>query len=248
MHKTPENQDGKTFGKSPTQSTYTQNLWKGIWQQRTTSRPQDLCNCSNTELTLSYRTGGFFLLMWWTLHALHEQKLCAGNFTVKRREKHMKRWAPPAPYSFSLKYDLIISASVPYSLFYKTEFRVLCKIYQREKKKASVSTTFFHSYKNPIAINCYTTSTWHSQPLRVWASSFLRYIITHKDTPQSVGLLSTSDQPVAETSTWQHTQHNRQTSMPPAGFQPAIPVGECAQTYGLDCSATRIGNCYTNSD
>jgi hypothetical protein len=28
--------------------------------------------------------------------------------------------------------------------------------------------------------------------------------ITHKDAPQSVGLLWTSNQPVAETSTWQH--------------------------------------------
>ena len=38
------------------------------------------------------------------------------------------------------------------------------------------------------------------------ASSFLRfYEITHNDTPQSVGLLWTSDQPVAETCTWQHT-------------------------------------------
>ena len=30
--------------------------------------------------------------------------------------------------------------------------------------------------------------------------------ITHKDAPQSVGFLWTSDQPVAETSTWQHSQ------------------------------------------
>ena len=34
------------------------------------------------------------------------------------------------------------------------------------------------------------------------ASSFLRFFeITHNNTPQSVGLLWTSDQPVAETST-----------------------------------------------
>jgi hypothetical protein len=30
--------------------------------------------------------------------------------------------------------------------------------------------------------------------------------ITHKDIPQSVELLRTSDKPVAETSTWQNTQ------------------------------------------
>jgi hypothetical protein len=43
------------------------------------------------------------------------------------------------------------------------------------------------------------------------------FMITQEDTPQSVGLLWTSDQPVAETSTWQHPQHLQQTSMHPAG-------------------------------
>ena len=42
---------------------------------------------------------------------------------------------------------------------------------------------------------------------RAMASSFLRFFeITHSDTLQSVGLLWTSDQPVSETSTWQHSQ------------------------------------------
>ena len=70
--------------------------------------------------------------------------------------------------------------------------------------------------------------------------NFWDFEITHKDTPQSVELLWTSDQLVAETSTWQHTQHSQQTSMPPAGFKPAIPVGERPQTYALDRSATGI--------
>ena len=44
--------------------------------------------------------------------------------------------------------------------------------------------------------------------------------ITHKDAPQSVELLWTSDQPVAETSTWQHKQQSQRTTnhAPPAGF------------------------------
>ena len=29
--------------------------------------------------------------------------------------------------------------------------------------------------------------------------------------------------------------------MPPAGFEPAIPVGDRPQTHALDRSATRIG-------
>jgi len=45
--------------------------------------------------------------------------------------------------------------------------------------------------------------------------------ITHNDTPQSAGLLWTSDQFVAETSTWQHTTITTDTtSMPPVGFDP----------------------------
>ena len=36
-------------------------------------------------------------------------------------------------------------------------------------------------------------------------SHYRGFMITHSDAPQSVGLLWTSDQPVAETSTWQHT-------------------------------------------
>ena len=49
----------------------------------------------------------------------------------------------------------------------------------------------------------------HLQPLRVWVASE----ITHKNAPQSVGILWTSDQPVAETSSWQHTQHSQRTTI-----------------------------------
>jgi hypothetical protein len=45
------------------------------------------------------------------------------------------------------------------------------------------------------------------------------YVITHKDTPQSVGLLWTSDQPVAGTSTWQHTQHLTTNIHAPGGIR-----------------------------
>jgi len=55
---------------------------------------------------------------------------------------------------------------------------------------------------------------------------------THNDTPQSVGLLWTSDRPVAETSTWQRT--TQLTPMPTVGFEPTISAGERPQTYALD--------------
>jgi hypothetical protein len=40
-----------------------------------------------------------------------------------------------------------------------------------------------------------------------------------------------------------HNTHNRQTTMPPVGFEPAIPVSERPQTHALDRAATAIGNC-----
>jgi hypothetical protein len=64
------------------------------------------------------------------------------------------------------------------------------------------------------------------------------FAITHNDAPQSVGLLRTTDQLVAETSTRQHT---KQTSMPPEGFEPTITAVERPQTYALDCSTSGTG-------
>ena len=38
-----------------------------------------------------------------------------------------------------------------------------------------------------------------------------------------------------------HNTHNRQTSMPPVGFEPTISAGERQQTYALDRTATGTG-------
>jgi hypothetical protein len=41
-----------------------------------------------------------------------------------------------------------------------------------------------------------------------------------------------------------HNTHNRQISMPPAGFKLAIPASERPQTHALDGAATGIGTIY----
>ena len=65
-----------------------------------------------------------------------------------------------------------------------------------------------------------------------WPPHSWGFLTIHNAASQSVGLLWTSDQLVAETSTWQHTA--QQTSMPPVGFEPTISAGERPQTYALD--------------
>jgi hypothetical protein len=60
---------------------------------------------------------------------------------------------------------------------------------------------------------------------------------TITDTPHSVGLLWTGDQPDAEIYLTTNT-HNTQTSLSSEGFEPAIPA---PQTHALDRAATGIG-------
>jgi hypothetical protein len=51
-----------------------------------------------------------------------------------------------------------------------------------------------------------------------------------------------SAQLVAETATYTtHNKHTRRTSIPSAGFEPAIPLIKRLQTYALDVKATGIG-------
>jgi len=64
---------------------------------------------------------------------------------------------------------------------------------------------------------------------------------SHSDATQSVGLLWTSHQPDVETSTWQQTSHKTKTSMPPVGFEPAIPASERPQTHVLNRASTGTG-------
>ena len=44
-----------------------------------------------------------------------------------------------------------------------------------------------------------------------------------------------------------HNTHNRQTSMPPVGFEPTISAGERPQTYALDRAATATGYTHTRA-
>jgi hypothetical protein len=61
----------------------------------------------------------------------------------------------------------------------------------------------------------------------------------HSDTPHTVGLLWTSDYPDTETCTYPtHNTDKRQTSMPPARFEPANPGSEISQTHTLERADT----------
>jgi len=62
---------------------------------------------------------------------------------------------------------------------------------------------------------------------------------SHSNTPNSVGLLLTSDQPNALASSPQHTI--LATDMRPVGFEPTISASERPQTHTLERAGTGIG-------
>jgi hypothetical protein len=66
----------------------------------------------------------------------------------------------------------------------------------------------------------------------------------HSDVPNSVGLLWTSDQPVADPSTWRLTTLNWHTSVLPEGFEPVTPTSERSESYTLYCADNRTFHIY----
>ena len=83
---------------------------------------------------------------------------------------------------------------------------------------------------------------WRCDPTRVVASSFLRFLdhtqrrITVSRTPLEEWSARRRDLYLTT-----HNTHNRQTSMPPVGFEPTISVGERPQNYTLDRLANGTG-------
>ena len=83
---------------------------------------------------------------------------------------------------------------------------------------------------------------WRCDPTRVMASSFLRFL-DHTQRRTTIGRTPLDERSARHRDLYltTHNTHNRQTSMPPVGFEPTISAGERPQTYALDGAATTTG-------
>ena len=83
---------------------------------------------------------------------------------------------------------------------------------------------------------------WRCDPMRVMASSFLRFL-DHTQRRNTVGRTPVDEWSARRRDLYltTHNTHKRQTSMPPVGFELTISVSERPQTYALDRAATGTG-------
>jgi hypothetical protein len=92
----------------------------------------------------------------------------------------------------------------------------------------------------PLRTYCIVQHTQNFNPPPQWRNSpswarapSLPWLHDHTQTHHTlVALLLTSDRPDAKTPIWQHSTHNRQTSMPAAEFEPTIPADSRLTSHG----------------
>ena len=74
------------------------------------------------------------------------------------------------------------------------------------------------------------------------ASSFFRFL-DHTERRTTIGRTPLDEWSARRRDLYltTHNTHNRQTSIPPVGFEPTISAGERPQTYALDRAATGTG-------
>ena len=84
---------------------------------------------------------------------------------------------------------------------------------------------------------------WRNIPQWARTSSFARFL-DHTQRRTTAGRTSLDEWLARRRDLYltTHNTHNRQTSMPPVGFEPTISPGVPPQTYALDCSATGTGS------
>ena len=85
-------------------------------------------------------------------------------------------------------------------------------------------------------------SLWRCDPTRVMVSSFLRFL-DHTQWRTTVGRTPLDEWSARrrDLNLTSHNTRNRQTSMPPVGFEPTISAGERPQTYAFGRAATGTG-------
>jgi hypothetical protein len=99
-----------------------------------------------------------------------------------------------------------------------------------------------HSFIHPFA---YCFCFWRSSPQWARVSSFTR-CLDHKKGRITFGRTYLDEGSARRRDLYlkKHNTNNRQTSMPPVGFELTISAGQRPQAYAIDHAVTGIGPCF----
>jgi hypothetical protein len=105
-------------------------------------------------------------------------------------------------------------------------------------------THYFIAIKGGATVKffCLFVCFWRDSPKWARVFSFTMFL-DHTQRRATVGRTPLDEWSIRRTDLYltTHNIHNRQTSMPPVGFEPTIPVSERPKTYALERAATGTG-------
>jgi hypothetical protein len=109
-----------------------------------------------------------------------------------------------------------------------------CRTLQKTKTDLLIYSKYMHTF----------SFLWRCCPTRAMETSFLRFL-DHTERRSTVGRTPLDEYSARgrELYLTTHNNHNRKSSMPPAGFEPTIPAGERLQTYASHGPDTGFGLC-----
>ena len=119
---------------------------------------------------------------------------------------------------------------------------VPCRRTDRQTDMTRLTVTFQNFANVPKKDSVYARLFWPGPP-------HSRGFLDHKQRCTAVGRTPLDEWSARRRDFYltTHNTHNRQTSTPPAGFEPAIPAGEQRQTHALDSAVTGTDTIITNN-
>ena len=130
------------------------------------------------------------------------------NFSLWKERKPIRQWKRGVLVQIPVQFHLLLQTR-RYGKCQKTNYVTLqgIRISQSNTSILLLQYTYIQGlvYKCIVALRLLMSYIYIYIYVYIWNTYSWCFQITHNDAPQSVGLLWTSDQLVAETSNWQHT-------------------------------------------
>jgi len=160
------------------------------------------------------------------------------GFYILQSRVYFRWWIFNFNYTdeFFTRYRLLLTVRISRVYWSSSWQHVFLCIIQIQLQTCRINITKYNQY----FVICFFL--WPCGPTRSMASTLMRFL-DHTQRRTRVGRTPLDEWSARRRDLYltTHNTHNRQTSMPPAGFELTISAGEWPQTYALDRAATGTG-------